>query len=85
MRKKEAIEIVGEDLVNAVEDENCTCTNSVTDGTEWSGYTLFSATAENKCHRLTAYYAVDTDIVNEVENLDEINWKIDHYEVEETD
>lgn len=83
LTKEEAIEIAGTELVELVEYENCECTNSVTDGTEYHGFTLFSADVENETHRLTAYYVVDTDEVNAVENLDEINWEIDHYEVEE--
>ena len=83
LTKIEAVKIAGTELVEAVEEVNCEHTNSVTDGTEYQGYTLFSADVENDTHRVTAYYVVDTDELNAVENLDEINWEIDHYEVEE--
>ena len=83
LTKKEAIKIAGSELVEAVEAVNCECTNSVTDGTEWHGYTLFCADLENEAYRVLAYYAVNTDEAKAAESLDEINWEIAYYEVEE--
>ena len=83
LTKKEAIEIAGTELVEAVEEVNCDFTNRVTDGTEWAGCTEFSATLENETHKVTAYYFQDSDDLDGVEDLSDLSWEINHYEVEE--
>lgn len=83
LTRNEAIEIAGTELIDAVEEVNCDFTGCVTDGTEWTGYTQFSATTENDTHRIVAYYFQDSDLLNDVEDLSDLDWSIDHYEIEE--
>ena len=83
LTREEAVEIAGEELITAVEETNCEHTNSVTDGTELSGYTLFSAVSENDTHKVTMYYIEDNDDVNSVDSLDQLSFSNSHFEVEE--
>lgn len=79
LTREQAVQLVGESLVTAVEAENVEFTNASTDGTEYHGCTGFFASvkipgAETELYdRLTMYVFVDTDIVKSTD-LDEINW-----------
>ena len=75
MTREEAIEAVGIEAVKKVEEENVDFTNRVTDGTKDFGYVEFSSgiVLENG-DRLYMYCFVDQDIMDEVEELDQIDW-----------
>jgi hypothetical protein len=80
LNREQAIEIAGIDAVEAVEAMNCEYTNRVTNGTEWHGYDEFSATYDiDDYATLTAYYFVASDDLKDVEDLSDINWKIEYY------
>ena len=83
MTREEAIETVGLELVEQAERENCECTCRVTDGTEWNGYTEFSASSDlnENMDRVVVYYYQPTELVLETEDLGSLDWVIDHYEV----
>jgi len=81
LTEKEAREIVGNDLVDAVNDINCYPIGLLTDGTAWTGYTVFAADASNNAHRIRAIYLVDNEEAV-TKDLDEIDWVIDGYEIE---
>ena len=81
MTKSEAIKIAGAELIDAVEEVNCDFTNRLTDGTEWAGYTEFSASVENDTHIVIAYYYQESDDLDGVEDLSNLSWEIDKYEV----
>jgi len=65
MTRNEAIKAAGIKAVEAVEDKNCDFTNSVTDGTEWTGFTQFSASVDLDDNdigdTLAMYYYIDDD------------------------
>lgn len=79
LTREQAVQLVGESLVTAVEAENVGFTNTCTDGTEYHDCTGFFASvkipgAETELYdRLTIYVFVDTDIVKSTD-LDDINW-----------
>ena len=83
IEKEEAVKIAGLELVTEAEEVNCEFTNRVTDGTEWMGYVEFSASAENETHRVTVYYYIDEEDMEGVEDLGDLGWEIEGYEVEE--
>lgn len=80
LTKEEAIEIAGIEIIEAVEEVNCELI-----GTDEHGWrAVFTAHIENETHRVTAYYYQDSDTVgiDGVEDLSDLEWEIDHYEVE---
>lgn len=79
-----AIEMAGIEAVDKVERENCEFTNRVMDEVE--GVTEFSAGVrfidnEGTQRTLEVYYYQDTEKVQECENLDELDWEIEGYEI----
>ena len=82
LNRNEAIEIVGECAVGQVESENCDFTNRLMD----NGLVEFSASVEAidkdglECI-LTAYYYQTKEDVDAAEELDQLDWEIEGYEV----
>lgn len=83
MTREEAIKIAGLEYVEQAESENCECTCRVTAGTEWDGYTEFSASSDfnENMDRVVVYYYQPTELCLETEDLGSLDWEIDHYEV----
>ena len=83
MTREEAIKAVGLELVEQAEHENCECTCRLTDGTEWDGYTEFSASSDynENMDRVVVYYYQKTEDVSNTEDLGSLDWEIDHYEI----
>ena len=88
MTRAEAIERAGLKYVEQAEKDNCDFTNRVTEGTEWQGYTEFSAASdlnENK-ERVVVYYYQSNEVLEKMReaydtDLGGLDWEIDHYEV----
>ena len=84
LNRDQIIEIVGLKLVEKVERENCDFTNRVqTDG---DNAVEFSASAkfidsEGTSRVLIAYYYQDVEAVKEVEDMGNLNWEIEGYEI----
>jgi len=78
MSREETIEKVGIKAVEAVDIVNCEFTNSVYEGStvEFSASITFG-----EVYTLFAYYYQDKDKLNEVENLDELEWEVAGYEI----
>jgi hypothetical protein len=82
MTRSEAIKVVGQKAVEAVDGLNCDFTNRVTNGTEWDGYCEFAASIDlEDGSSLIAYYYQDEKEVDRVEDLGSLTWEVDHYEV----
>lgn len=88
MTREEAIKAVGLKLVEQAEHMDCDYTCRVTDGTEWDGYTEFSAASDynDNMDRVIVYYYQPNDILEKMaENGDTdlggLDWEIDHYEI----
>lgn len=84
MERNELVNRFGEEIVNKLDNEGCDFTNRVLP--EGNEYTEFTANVKTQNEdgipvTLTAYYYQKTADVDAVENLDELNWEIDHYEV----
>ena len=84
MTREQAVAAVGEDAVNNVERENCDFTNRV----QCDGDTRVEFAASVRCEdtegnavTLRAYYYQEKADVDAVDNLDELDWKIEGYEV----
>jgi len=85
LTKEQAVAIVGEDAVNAVEYENCEPTNRVGYNGACQGDELCEWSAGVSCHddngtdcTLNAYYYTTNE---EDENIDMVDWEIAGYEV----
>ena len=88
MTREEAIKAVGLELVEGAERDNCDYTNRVTDGTEWDGYTEFSASSRynEDMQRGVVYYYQPNDVLEKMmedgdTDLGDLDWEIDHYEI----
>lgn len=83
MTRDEAIKAAGLEYVEQAERENCECTCRVTDGTDWDGYTEFSASSDynDNMDRVVVYYYQPTELCRKTEDLGSLEWTIDHYEV----
>lgn len=83
MTREEAIKAVGLDLVIEAENKNCDYTNRVTDGTEWAGFTEFSAISSGNQddQKVACYYYQKNEDVKYNEDLGALTWVVDHYEV----
>lgn len=85
LTREEAVALVGEEKVFAVEGLNCEFTNRVTDRLPEQGYDEFAASVvvadfdDWGDARLTAHYYQDSDAVAEVEELDALDWIVDHF------
>lgn len=82
MTREEAVKIAGEELVNSAEQTNCENACYVTDGTELAGYDVYEAVADNDDYRVKVIFLQDAEETKEIP-LDEMNWEIEGYEVEE--
>lgn len=90
MTREEAIKIVGEEWVVAVEKENCECDNIVTsDNTResWSAIVFFDHGAYvgfpngEEYRGIKAVYYMDSELTATTEDLGSLDWEIDHYEI----
>lgn len=76
--REEAIKRVGAESVKSVESENVSFTNRVTDGTEMTGYTEFSASVDcvedGEDVTLVMYVYIDSDELEAREDLDRLDW-----------
>lgn len=76
------VELFGEETIVKLESENCDYTNRVMEpcdeAVEFSASITVFDNDFNRCI-ITAYYYQDDPI--EVENLDELAWEIDCYEI----
>lgn len=87
--REEAVKEVGIENVNAVERENCEWLQG---GGQAMGEndTVQTWTARHVCAEgleiVAVYYVSDAEFVdnhgNQIEDLSNINWKIDHYEIQ---
>ena len=80
MKRIEAIKKAGIKTVETVENMNVEFTNRVTDGTHLQGYTEFSASVDftdedGDTATLIMYVHIDSEEVESVENLDDLNWE----------
>jgi len=74
LTRKEAVNAVGQALVEEAEACDVDFTSRVTEGTSNQGLTEFSGSVDCDDTTLTMYVYVDNDIVKQVEQLDQINW-----------
>lgn len=88
MTREEAIKAVGLELVEQAERDNCDFTNRVTDGTEWQGFTEFSACSNynENMDRVVVYYYQPNEVLEQMQkdgntDLGGLDWEIDHYDV----
>lgn len=77
--REAAVKAVGEDSVSTVEIGNVDYTNRVTDGTNHFGSTEFACSveavdSEGEERTLTMYVFVDTEKLDGVESLEDIDW-----------
>lgn len=85
LNRDQAIEAAGVDAVEAVERINCDFTGTLTDGTEWDGYTEFRAThIIDDYANISAYYYETNDDVNDVEDMADLKMEVEFYVFEET-
>lgn len=83
LTREQAIEIVGVDAVNAVDAKNCDYTNRVqTDGDSDIEFSAGVAATSVDCDvTLLAYYYQDQSALDAVDELDQLDWEIEGYEV----
>lgn len=82
MNRDELVTRFGEEIVNKLDNERCDFTNRVmNDETVEFKASVKTETEDGLPVTLSAYYYQKTADVDAVENLDELNWEIDHYEV----
>ena len=82
LNRLQAIAIVGEKSVSAVENLPCDFTRRVTnDGTTEFSASTWAKDQDGDDVRIIAYYFQDSTDVSVCENLDELNWEIAYYEV----
>lgn len=84
LTKEQAMEIVGGDAVKRIEKVNCDYTNRVqTDGddaVEFSAFVKCEDKDGTPC-TLLAYYYQDAEDLEGVEDLSDLDWEINGYEV----
>jgi len=84
LSREQAIELAGIEAVEKVENENCDFTNRLqTDGddsVEFAASVKFTD-AEGVKRTLTAYYYQDQEAVDATEDLSNLNWEIEGYEI----
>jgi pyruvate/2-oxoglutarate/acetoin dehydrogenase E1 component len=84
LTREQAIQTVGADAVEAVESENFDYTNRVqTDGDDSVEFAagVRATTIDGDDVTLLAYYYQDQDTLDAAEQLDELDWEIEGYEV----
>ena len=86
LNREQAVELVGEAAVYAVESENCDFTNRVQcDGDTRVEFSASVACPDKEGNEvvLTAYYYIEQEDLdnNEDNSLDVFDWKIEGYEV----
>jgi len=84
LTREQAIEIVGVDVVEKLETENCEYSRNRNNSSiqEWTSHLKI----DNECEfsRITAHYFVtDEEIKEAKDDLSNIDWKINHYSVYE--
>ncbi len=84
LSREEVINIVGENLVDKLESENCDYTNRLqTDGddaVEFSASVKFTD-FEGELRTLVAYYYQDPEKLDGCEDMGELDWEINGYEI----
>lgn len=93
MTREEVVSIVGEEWVQAVEQENCECDCFVNDGAResWSGTVLFNHGGYvafpngEEYIGIKAVYYMDPELTTKKDDEDidlgSLDWEIDHYEL----
>jgi hypothetical protein len=88
MTREEAIKAVGLELVEQAEHRDCDYTCHITDGSEWRGFTEFSACSDynENMDRVVVYYYQPNEVLEEMRadgntDLGGLDWEIDHYDV----
>lgn len=88
LSREEVVEILGEEIVDKVESENCDFTNSVSADLDCNNEVEFSATYAIKREdpvwgfiSITAYYYQDKDLVSETEDLGNLYWEVRHFTI----
>lgn len=80
LTREEAVKLVGEDLVKQVDSEDCEYSSydELNKTQEWTAHT--EVDDDNSEYRLlTTHYFVTDEEISAVENLDDVDWKINHY------
>ena len=77
LTRAQAVEIVGEAAVKAVEAKSCDFTNRVMD----DGMVEFSSSVTTEEGVLTAYYYQTQADVDAADGLDALDWEIEGYEI----
>ena len=77
MTRANAVKIVGEKLVSEAEDTNCEYSYT-NDG----GYDVYIADSSNDDYRTKVIFLQDPEKVKDIP-FDEMDWRIEEYEVEE--
>ena len=77
LNREQAVAQVGEEAVAKVEAENCDFTNRVMDG----GLVEFSASVKVGDEMLVAYYYQTQDAVDAANDLGDLAWEIEGYEI----
>ena len=73
--RAELTKAVGEESVKNLESQHVYFTNRVTDGTHYQGYTEFAADLDlGDDTAIKMYVFVDSNLVDVVEVLDQIDW-----------
>lgn len=77
LTREQAVTQVGEQAVTQVERENCDFTNRVMD----NGWVEFSASVTVGGETLVAYYYQTQEAIDAAGELDQLDWKIEGFEV----
>ena len=84
MTRDQAVAICGESVVDQVESKNCDFTGALMDAgdtaVEFAASVEFED-AEGYDKVLTVYYYQEQESVDEVDDLDQLNWEIAGYEI----
>lgn len=88
MTREEAIKVVGLELVEQAERDDCDFTNHLTEHSEHRGYTEFAGYSDynENMERVVAYYYQPNEVLKAMQedgntDLGGLDWEIDHYDV----
>ena len=88
LTREQAVEIVGESLVDSLDKENCDFTNRVgfNGSTQGDGEVEFAASVIGQDKSgdevtVVAYYYQDAEAVDATDDLGSLDWKIEGYKV----
>jgi len=82
MERAELVKRFGEEIISKLDNEICDFSNRVMN----NGQVEFVASVKSENEAgipvtLSVYYYQDKDAVDAAENLDELDWDVDHYSV----